>query len=122
MNRAPSVAKLSTSLGISKGTAFLIRSLLQGDEDTHNPHLFPATHKWLNSCTRHPQWEERVMHAINEIMGGHGTQGLYKGDKDKPIATYISLGDLEANTIILDNLTGRTIITSLADYITKRNL
>jgi hypothetical protein len=120
MNRAPSVAKLSTSLGISKGTAFLIRSLLQGDEDTHNPHLFPATHKWLQACTRHPQWEERVMYAINEIIGGRGTQGLYS--KDKPIATYISLGDLEANTIILDNLTGRIIVTSLADYITKRNL
>jgi hypothetical protein len=60
------------------------------------------------------------MHAINEIIGGYGVLGLYS--KDKPIATYINLGDMEANTIILDNLTGRTIITSLADYVTKRKL
>ena len=120
MNRTPSVAKLMGSLGISKGTAFLIRSLLQGDEDTHNPHLFPSTYRWIQSCTRHPQWEERVMYAINEIMGGYGTQGLYS--KEKPIATYISLGDMEANTIILDNLTGRIYVTSLADYVTKRKL
>ena len=120
MNRAPSTAKLMSSLGISKGTAFLIRSLLQGDEDTHNPHLFPSTSLWIQSCVHHPQWEERVMYAINEIMGGHGTQGLYS--KEKPIATYINLGDMEANTIIIDNLTGRIYVTSLASYVTKRNL
>ena len=120
MNRAPSVAKLMSSLGISRGTAFLIRSLLKGDEDTHNPHLFPATHKWLQSCSWHPQWEERVMYAINEIIGGYGTQGLYS--KEKPVATYINLGDMEANTIIIDNLTGRIYVTSLASYVTKRNL
>ena len=60
------------------------------------------------------------MHAINEIIGGYGTQGLYS--KEKPIATYISLGDMEANTIIIDNLTGRIYVTSLASYVTKRNL
>jgi len=120
MNRAPSVAKLMSSLGISRGTAFLIRSLLKGDEDTFNSNLFPATHKWLQACSWHPQWEERVMHAINEIIGGHGTQGLYS--KEKPVATYINLGDMEANTIIIDNLTGRIYVTSLASYVTKRNL
>ena len=120
MNRAPSTAKLMSSLGISKGTAFLIRSLLKGDEDTHNPHLFPNTHLWINSCVHHPQWEERVMSCINEIMGGHGTQGLYS--KGKSIAKYISLGDMEASTIIIDNLTGRIYVTSLASYVTKRNL
>jgi hypothetical protein len=120
MNRAPSVAKLMSSLGISKGTAFLIRSLLQGDEDTHNPHLFPSTSLWIQSCVHHPQWEERVMYAINEIIGGHGTHRLYS--KEKPIATYISLDDIYTNTIILDNMTGRTYITSLADYVAKRKL
>jgi hypothetical protein len=60
------------------------------------------------------------MHAINEIMGGHGTLQLYS--KEKPIARYISLGDMEANTIIIDNLTDRIYVTSLASYVTKRNL
>jgi len=120
MNRAPSTAKLMSSLGISRGTAFLIRSLLKGDEDTFNSNLFPSTYRWLHYCNHHPQWEERVMHCINEIIGGCGTLQLYS--KEKPIARYISLGDMEANTIIIDNLTGRIYVTSLASYVTKRNL
>jgi hypothetical protein len=53
-------------------------------------------------------------------MGGHETLQLYS--KGKPVARYICLGDMEANTIIIDNLTGRIYVTSLASYVTKRNL
>jgi hypothetical protein len=64
---------------------------------------FPATCKWVNACYNTPSSTEIVLHALNELLEGHGVEGLYVSD-GSPLpsdffGSYINTGDNYSGTI-----------------------
>lgn len=94
-----------------------ILRLIQGKSDHRT---FPSVQKWLAQCHNEPARPELIMEAINELTGGHGVEairGRYVSRYYQDIqAVYVNQGDTYDSTILLDNETGRYMLTSWGDW------
>lgn len=112
--RAPSEKKLLEAFrDLSKKDAKLIRKFAKAEDDPEEleelVEKVPATEAYVRSMYSDPYrsgiWRVTVvLHAINEIVGGYGVEGLgpgRSGDQAPPYE-YINFGDTYATTLIYD--------------------
>ena len=78
----------------------------------------PATRRWVRACYHRPRPSEVRREALNELLGFHGVEPLYKTRKeggelistDEIFARYLNAGDPYAATLIFRvGRTGPTI-------------
>jgi hypothetical protein len=133
--KCPSVDRLmAPPFELQRGMAKLVRDLCNARDNAekldqlinmerpNGEQVLPATARYLRSLHSSPYnsklWRTTmVLHAINEIVGGHGVEGLgppRSGDYAPPYE-YINFGDPYVTTLIY-NRTGRADTLSIGDW------
>ena len=133
--KCPSIDRLmAPPFELQRGMAKLLRDLcaardnaekldrLINMERPNGEQVLPETARYLRSLHSSPYdsklWRTTmVLHAINEIVGGHGVEGLgppRSGDYAPPYE-YINFGDPYVTTLIY-NRTGRADTLSIGDW------
>jgi len=114
----PSIKTLETRLNISRIDAKIVRGLMKGDIE---PETIEDTDSWIRSCFNRPSQDELIMHAINSVLCsfgvevmGHDLGGFYR---HAPQYSYCNSGDTYTCTVILDNETGRFIVSDIGTLI-----
>lgn len=82
--------------------------------------LIPHTLKWIASCYHEPREREKVMAAINELLGCHGVEAIESpgGDSfEKPLMEYCNTGDSYCPTVVRDHCRGRWLVCGWADWV-----
>ena len=116
--RAPSTRALVSAFGITRRDANLIRRIAHatGDraqlEKVIEKHAPEVTRDYVRSLNGDPYdlqiWRVTVaLHAINEIVGGYGVEGLGPGRSGDyaPPFEYVNQGDTYATTLIYTRAT-----------------
>lgn len=112
-------ARLTEALGIEAGTAETILGIMRG---TIDPFTVPATEAWRQACYHEPDARkpETRMHAIDALLGTHGTEALWGKDSCTiPAAEYCNNGDTYALTILYDYVKGCYRLTSWGDFVER---
>jgi hypothetical protein len=125
--RAPSVKTLTGNFRLSADEAKLIRKLAAAADDGEklksavDAHV-PATESYVRSMHSDPYrsrlWRTTVaLHAMNEVMGTHGVEGLGppRGGDYAPPYEYLNTGDTYAATLVYDRNGDRLFISSWGD-------
>lgn len=126
--KAPSAKKLQEAFQIDSKQANLVRAFAQATDDSEKleelVEKVPATERYVRSLYNDPYdskiWRVTVaMHAINEILEGHGVEGLGEGRPGDyaPPYEYINMGDTYATTLIYDRDSDRLFIGSWGDVV-----
>ena len=114
--RFPSVTTLSA---VSPERAQEIRALLEGKRKTTD---YESVKEWESQCYLYPSYGERLMCAINEIIGGYGVDAIYKNDGDgTPAFEYVDMGDPYTVTILRNMRTGRITVGAWGDIVERWN-
>jgi hypothetical protein len=131
--RAPSEKKLLEAFrDLTPKNAKLIRKFAKAEDDTTGETLenlvpkVPATDAYVRSLYSSPYrsriWRVTVaLHAINELVEGHGVEGLGPGRSGDyaPPYEYINTGDTYSTTLIYDRDKDRLFIGSWGDIVEK---
>jgi len=118
--KAPSKAKLESSLCLTPEQATLIRKLIHQDVTTTDATLFPQSNAHFNACYNRPFYSERLMKCINEVMQGNGVEAL--GDSMNPLALYVNTGDTYSSTLLYSYKTKTIRLTTWGDFAESNNL
>jgi hypothetical protein len=122
--RAPSVKTLTANFRISPDEAKLIRKIATTADDGEELKTLidarvPATSSYVRSLFSNPYrsriWRTTVaLHAMNDIMGTHGVEGLGPGRSGDyaPPYEYLNTGDTYASTLVFDRDKDRLFISS----------
>lgn len=118
--KAPSQARLERLLALTPDQAATVRGLIQGLVE---PESIAATEQWVRRCLHRPHEGELVMHAINEVIGMHGVEGVGPVSRKRdaaadyaPAYDYCNTGDPYALTILRNNERGSFFIGCWATY------
>jgi hypothetical protein len=125
--RAPSVKTLTANFRISPDEAKLIRKIAAAADDGEELNALidarvPATSNYVRSMHSDPYrsriWRTTVaLHAMNDIMGTHGVEGLgppRSGDYAPPYE-YLNTGDTYAATLVYDRDRDRLFVSTWGD-------
>jgi hypothetical protein len=116
--RAPSAIALKTAFNIPGKEAAIIRSLIKLNKRPKDyTGLFPRTREWIDSCYHRPSKGEVNLFAINELIGGHGVEAIFKDGEVWPALEFINMGDTYVPTLCRVN--GNYFIADL-EVATKR--
>jgi hypothetical protein len=105
--RAPSLERIKKTLvptNEERPKAHLIHRLMTLEADPTAEHWqdrFPATNKWVQSCTHRPSEEEIAINAIDELLGTHGVEGWSDDDDPRCGTHYCNTGDSYTTTVFL---------------------
>lgn len=77
---------------------------------------FPGTQKWCSQCHNLPCQNSLVLSALNDVLGGHGIEGITSPDDHKIIGEYINQGDSYDPTIVHDTENNTFVLTTWADW------
>lgn len=116
----PSVKTIEQRLGVSKDAVAKIRGLMEG---TENPNDYKSVKKWMQRCYYKPRKVERVMEAINEILGGYGVEQITDNQwsdywRDGGLL-YVNMGDAYFPTICYDTRKDKWIVCPWGDMIER---
>lgn len=129
--RAPSVKTLTANFRLSPDEAKLIRKIAAAADDgeelkTVVDARVPATSSYVRSLYSDPYrsrlWRTTVaLHAMNEIMGTHGVEGLgpQRSGDYAPSYEYLNTGDSYAATLVYDRDGDRLFVSSWGDIAEK---
>jgi hypothetical protein len=106
--RYPSIKTIETRLNLDQETATKVRGLIDGSID---PETVPETVAWIDQCYHRPSDYGLIMHAIDAVLENYGVCRLNSRYR------FSNTGDTYAPTVILDNETGRFLITSWGDLV-----
>ena len=116
----PSVKTITQRLGVSKKKAKEIRGLMEG---TENPNAYESVKKLMQRCYYKPRRVERVMEAMNEILGGSGVEQTtdtqwseYWLDSG---LLYVNMGGTYTETICYDTRKDKWIVCPWGDIIER---
>lgn len=130
--RAPSAKTLLSEFKqLSAADAKLIRALASAADDSEqlkklvDTHV-PGTERYVRSMHSDPYrsqlWRTTVaLHAMNEVLGTHGVEGLgpaRRGDYAPPYE-YLNAGDTYVGTLIYDRARDRLFVGSWGDIVEK---
>ena len=79
--------------------------------------LIPAALAWLDKCHHTPPSKAYALEMLNDLMGGHGTEGITPDGHVCPVAAYVNKGDTYAATVVHDLETDKFILTALGDWL-----
>lgn len=106
--------------GVNEETAKVLAALIDGKVNPED--VSRACKAWTLSCYNEPSWQEKVMCAANDLIGGHGVEGI--DDPESCVncaAAYVNLGDTYITTLMYDYRNDQFIVSSWGDYA-ERNL
>ena len=69
----PSIKSLMNIPGVSKEKAIEIRELWEKKRKTRD---YESVKSWIAQCHNEPSYMERLMCALNEIIGGYGVEAI----------------------------------------------
>ena len=114
----PSIKTLETRLNISRTDAKIVRGLMKGDIE---PETIPSTNEWVNQCYNRPSQDELIMHAISCVLDLYGVEAMGESlgsyYRHAPQYSYVNSGDTYACTVILNNESGRFIVSDIGTLI-----
>ena len=112
--RYPSIKTIETRLNLDRDTAKKVRGLIDGSLD---PETIPETARWIDKCYHRPSEDELIMHAVDVLLENFGVGSLGETARSRyrfaPQYSYSNTGETYAPTVILDNETGRFLITDI---------
>lgn len=116
----PSVKTIAQRLSVSKEAVAKIRGLMEG---TENPDDYKSVKQWMQRCCYKPRKVERVMEAINEILGGYGVEQITDNQwseywRDGGLL-YVNMGDAYSPTICYDTRKDKWIVCPWGDIIER---
>lgn len=89
------------TLGIDFPTANTVVGLIDSEID---PDSFESVQKWMRQCYNRPSRTERIMVALNEVLGGLGVEGIESTDQlpgwEGDIAEYVNMGETYTPTVV----------------------
>jgi hypothetical protein len=91
------------TLGIDFKTANTVVGLIDSEV---NPDEFESVQKWMRQCYNRPSRTERIMVALNEVLGGLGVETI--DERAQPtaqgyyeiIAEYVNMGETYTPTVV----------------------
>jgi len=83
------------------------------------PENYESVRKWVKQCYNEPTNSEKKLEALNEIIEGYGTEGIFSPDFSIYwcLFKYINTGDTYSATIIRLGDQKKYIISSWGDII-----
>lgn len=91
-----------------------------------NAESFQSVRDWSRQCYNEPRYQEKVMRALNELLGGFGVESIEGEYVDSfyrnSIATYVNMGDSYDTTILYDTRSHEYILISYGDFIESEGL
>ena len=116
----PSVSTIQTRLGISREKANQVRGLM--DKSRIKTRSFESVRAWEAQCFNKPEWVERCLCAIDEVIGGFGVEGIDGNDFVSPFwrherIAYVNMGDPYAPTVIYDTAREKFYVCSWGDHV-----
>lgn len=112
----PSIKTLSK---VNPDKAREIRELLEKKRSTRT---YASVQDWIKACYHEPRYAERLLCAMNEIIGGYGVEAIYRHEGDlAPRYEYINLGETYTPTIMRDCATGRIFVSDWGSIIERWN-
>ena len=113
---APSIQRLQADLGLTTQQAKLVRALIRKEVKTWDETLFPATSAWLKTCYHRPSYPDRLLSALNEVIGGHGVETIEGREFNQPSALYVNTGDAYSPTLLYCYKSNTVRLTTWGDY------
>lgn len=81
-----------------------VREILEGKRKAKD---YKSVQDWVKVCLHQPSAHDKRMCAINEVVGGHGVEAIFRiGDELRPDMEYINIGHSDIPTLIYDFTTG----------------
>lgn len=105
---------------LSPDEAMQVKGLL---DQTIDPDDFDSVQNWCRQCYNEPPQFDKVLCALNEVLDGHGVEGIEREDAwvdsyhGRFIASYVNMGDTYAATIVRDSETGKFLLTTWGDFV-----
>lgn len=127
--RCPSAKALEQAFRISREKANLVRKIAKAVDSNLEAVIdkcCPKTAAYAQSCHNNPYnmkiWRVTMaLHAINDVIGGHGVEVLgppRSGDYAPPYE-YVNMGDTYATTLIYKRSTDNLFIGNWGDIAEK---
>lgn len=91
-----------------------LRELMDKKRKTYD---YKSVQEWCKGCYHEPKFHERLMCAINEILGGHGVEAMFRQGMTHPDMEYINMGDTYTTTLIFDYTSNTFKIQSMGDWV-----
>lgn len=85
------------ALDIDYPTAATIVGLIEG---RLNPDQFGSVREWAKQCYNRPSRTERIMMALNEVLGGSGVEAITVDPEGDIVGEYVNLGDSYTPTVV----------------------
>jgi len=92
-----------------------LRELLTKQRKTTD---YKSVRDWISKCYNMPRYQERLEVAVNEVLGGYGSEAIFGGGV-RPAMTYVNMGDTYITTLIYDYRRGSWLISSWGDWIER---
>ena len=106
--------------GVSSARNKAVLALCSGEL---SPDKFPCVLEEERQCYHRPRFSERVMCALNWLIGGYGVEahpveGAWVDSYHRRfVASYVNMGDAYSQTAVLDHSTGEFSVTSYGDWL-----
>lgn len=113
---APSMKTLQALHWLDDNKRQEIRNLLHGDRDTYS---YASVNTWVNKCYHEPELVERIMCALDEILGTYGVEALCHNRELK--AVYCNTGETYTTTIVYRYDKDYFQLTSWGDLVERYN-
>lgn len=114
------IQQIAERLKIEPEKAKLIQALLY-KKNVDPCKLSKACEKWVHQCYNEPSREEKIMCAIDDIIGTHGVEAIWSIHNEfKPLFTYCNAGDPYVTTVIREHSRGRWLLACWGDLVEKR--
>lgn len=112
---SPPAAAIAAAFNVSIETAHLARRIIRGEAGPLASS--PATAAWERACYNSPRQTDRILHALNSILGCHGVEAFCtENDPYHAIAEYLNTGDTYSPTLLFRHDTGTFRLTSWGDF------
>lgn len=81
--------------------------------------FFSSVEKWVNQCYNEPRKDERRLEALNQLLSGHGIEGVTPEGEVYPKMSYVNMGDTYRATIVHDFENNDFFLCSWGDWLEK---
>ena len=103
----------------------IARKLYRLETGQDKPEQYASVQEWLRQCYSRPSEDELILHAMNEVLEGFGTEAIESPDYQVDryhygiVAVYVNRGDTYEPTVLYETETGRFRLTSWGDWVER---
>jgi hypothetical protein len=81
--------------------------------------FFSSVERWVNKCYHKPRKDDRRLEALNQLLEGHGTEGITPDGECSPKMAYVNMGDTYITTVIHDLERDEFLLGCWGDWLEK---